>query len=230
MSVETAGSDTTPPSSPPSGAPTEVSTDASPTQPVVTITDEALARIADIREGEEDGDTLVLRIAIAGVSGPEYAYDLSFEDRGDTQEGDVVYTVGDLTVVVPADSATALLGATLDLPSNPMQGGLVIRNPNRPDPLAGRKIELTGTVAEQVGQLLEESINPSLASHGGFASLVGVEDSTVFLTMGGGCQGCSLSAATLQQGIKTAILESIPEVTEVVDVTDHDAGDNPFYT
>ena len=111
----------------------------------------------------------------------------------------------------------------------PGQGGLVIRNPNRPNPLAGVDLELTGDLADKVQQLLAEAINPSLASHGGFASLVGVEDTKVFLTMGGGCQGCALSAATLREGIQVAIREAIPEVTEIIDVTDHDAGENPFY-
>ena len=59
---------------------------------------------------------------------------------------------------------------------------------------------------------------------------MGVDDTTVFLTMGGGCQGCAMSAATLRDGITASIYESIPEVTDVVDVTDHNAGDNPFYT
>ena len=52
----------------------------------------------------------------------------------------------------------------------------------------------------------------------------------MFLTMGGGCQGCAMSAATLRDGITASILEAIPEVTEVIDVTDHTAGDNPFFT
>ena len=107
----------------------------------------------------------------------------------------------------------------------------MIRNPNRPDPLAGHNLELTGSVAEQVGQLLEQQVNPALASHGGFATLVGVEDETkVFLSMGGGCQGCAVSAMTLRQGIERAIKDNIPEVTDVVDVTDHEAGENPFYS
>ena len=72
----------------------------------------------------------------------------------------------------------------------------MIRNPNRPNPLVGRNLELTGDIADKVQQLIAEAINPVLASHGGFAALVGVEDTKVFLTMGGGCQGCSLSAAT----------------------------------
>jgi Fe/S biogenesis protein NfuA len=94
----------------------------------------------------------------------------------------------------------------------------------------GADLELTGDIADKVQVLLAEAINPGLAAHGGFASLVGVDDDRVFLTMGGGCQGCSLSQATMVQGIATAIKEAIPEVREVVDATDHTAGENPFYT
>ena len=105
----------------------------------------------------------------------------------------------------------------------------MLRNPNRPDPLSGKHLELTGTVAEQVQQLLEQQINPSLAAHGGFAELKGVEGTKVYVTMGGGCQGCAVSAMTLRDGIARSIQEAIPEVTEVIDTTDHDAGENPFY-
>ena len=106
----------------------------------------------------------------------------------------------------------------------------MIRNPNRPDPLAGLTIELSGTVTERINQLLEQQVNPSLAAHGGFATLIEVREATAVVTMGGGCQGCAVSAVTLREGIQKAILEYIPEITEVVDTTDHDAGENPFYT
>ena len=106
----------------------------------------------------------------------------------------------------------------------------MIRNPNRPNPLGDLgDLELTGEVAERVTQLLDQRINPALASHGGFASLVGVDDATVYVSMGGGCQGCAMSQATLTEGIRASILEAIPDVTEVVDATDHSAGENPFY-
>ena len=121
-----------------------------------------------------------------------------------------------------------LTGATLDIPAGGGPG-LVLRNPNRPDPLSGKHLELTGTVAEQVEQLLKEQINPALAAHGGFAELKGVEGDKVYVTMGGGCQGCAVSAMTLRDGIARSIKEAIPEVTEVIDTTDHDAGENPFY-
>ncbi|WP_334142398.1 NifU family protein [Rhabdothermincola sp.] len=196
---------------------------------VLTVTEPALEKILEIRDGEDDPTSLALRVEVVGQDGREYAYDLGFEPLDDAGPGDHVSDQGGLKVVVPAGSIEQLRGATLDLPRNPGQGGLVIRNPNRPNPLLGATLELTGDLAEKVQQLLAESINPSLAMHGGYASLVGVEDTKVFLTMGGGCQGCALSAATLREGIQVAIREAIPEVTEVIDVTDHESGENPFY-
>jgi Fe/S biogenesis protein NfuA len=197
---------------------------------VLTVTPEALERVLEIRDGEEDPGSLALRVEITGTSGADYTYDLAFEAVSDLDEDDDLSVQGGLTVVVAANSVDEVRGATLDVPRNPGQAGLVIRNPNRPNPLVGREIELTGDLADKVRQLLAEAINPSLASHGGYAELVGVEDTTVFLTMGGGCQGCAMSAATLREGIQVAIREAIPEVTDIVDVTDHDAGDNPFYS
>lgn len=92
-------------------------------------------------------------------------------------------------------------------------------------------MELEGTVEERIVQLLDQQINPGLASHGGYANLVKVIDDTkAVVTMGGGCQGCAVSAVTLREGIQKAIVTYVPEITEVVDVTDHDAGENPYYT
>src|SRR5690606_21547363 len=116
-------------------------------------------------------------------------YDLAFEEISKLEEDDDLSVQGGLSVVVAADSIEEVRGATLDIPSASGQGGLVIRNPNKPNPLVGRNIELTGDIADKVRQLLAEAVNPSLASHGGYADLVGVEDTTVFITMGGGCQG-----------------------------------------
>lgn len=204
---------------------------ATPRAVPLRVTDAALSQVLGILAAEDDPASLGLRIAVTGVRGVEYAYDLSFEDLSVAEEDDaLVYSQGDLTVMVPRDSVDALWGATLDLPSTPGQAGLVIRNPNRPDPLSAIDIELTGTVAERVAQLLEQSINPALAAHGGFATLVEVvDDKKAVVTMGGGCQGCAVSAMTLRDGIQKSILEHVPEIEEVVDATDHDAGENPYY-
>ncbi len=99
----------------------------------------------------------------------------------------------------------------------------VRRDPDAPLP------DLTGEVPQRVIQVLEEQINPAIASHGGYAELVAVEGSIAYLRLAGGCQGCGMAAVTLSQGIEVAILDMVPEITEVIDVTDHSSGDNPYY-
>lgn len=196
---------------------------------VLTVTPEAVERILSLREAEEDPDGLALRIEVTGTNGVEYAYDLTFDPIAGADEADVVFQQDGLPVIVPAGSIEQLTGATLAVPAGG-GAGLVLRNPNRPNPLSGKHLELSGTVPEKVEQLLREQINPGLASHGGFATLIGVEGATAYVTMGGGCQGCAVSAMTLRDGIARSITEAIPEITEVVDTTDHAAGENPFYT
>src|ERR671912_209687 len=196
---------------------------------VFTVTPEAIERILELRQQEDDPPGLALRVEVTGTAGVEYAYDLTFDPIAEADEADARYQQGDLPVIVPTGSIEQLTGATLDIPAGGGPG-LVLRNPNRPNPLSGKHIELTGTIAEQVDQLLREQVNPALAAHGGFAELKGVEDTVVYVTMGGGCQGCAVSAMTLRDGIARSIREAIPEVTDVVDTTDHDAGENPFYT
>jgi Fe/S biogenesis protein NfuA len=207
-----------------------LTTDEQSETPALEVTEAALEKVLEVRNAEDDPETLGLRVRIVGISGPEFAYDLAFESLTDAEEGELVYEVGEgLSVMVPGDSIINLTGATLDLPSNPMQGGLVIRNPNRPNPLEGQDVELTGTPGEKLQQLLDIHINPSLAAHGGYAELVKMEETVAHILMGGGCQGCAMSAATLRQGIEVMIAEAIPEITEIVDVTDHEAGENPFF-
>jgi Fe/S biogenesis protein NfuA len=199
-------------------------------EPVVHVTDTALEKILELRAAEDDPETLGLRIEVTGVRGADFSYDLAFEPLDEAESDDVIYRAGELPVMVPAGSVDDLKGATLDLPRHSDQGGLVLRNPNRPKtPQLGESIDLEGTPEEKVRQLLDKQVNPAIAMHGGYTELVKVEDETAFITMGGGCQGCALSAMTLRQGIESAILSAVPEITEVVDLTDHGAGDNPFY-
>jgi Fe/S biogenesis protein NfuA len=198
---------------------------------VLTVTEPARDKILELRAQEEAPDTLGLRIEVTGVQGVEYTYDLTFDPVADADvaAGDLIETQGELPVIIPVDSLDALKGATLDMPTS-ASNGLVLRNPNRPDPLSGAHIELSGTTDEKVRQLLDGQINPALAMHGGFAALDRVEGDVVYVTMGGGCQGCAVSAMTLREGIARSIREAIPEVTEVVDTTDHELGENPYYT
>jgi Fe-S cluster biogenesis protein NfuA len=82
---------------------------------------------------------------------------------------------------------------------------------------------------EKIQKVLDFEVNPAVASHGGFIEIVEIRDKSVVLKMGGGCQGCSSSAATLYQGVAKAIKDKVPEVAEVLDATDHSAGANPYY-
>jgi len=82
----------------------------------------------------------------------------------------------------------------------------------------------------KVQDLVDTSINPAIAAHGGWVELLDVKDSVVYLQMGGGCQGCGAADITLKAGIERLIREELPEITEVLDTTDHAAGDNPYYT
>ena len=199
---------------------------------VLIVTEAARTAVLEIRDREDDAAELALRVEVTGEAGIDYTYDLTLDPVSDAAADDHIHTVDGLTVIVPDASVGRLRGSTLDVPSTPGQGGLVIRNPNRPNPLGDMgRLELTGTIAEQVQQLLDVSINPALASHGGYAELVEVrDDDSVVITMGGGCQGCAMSQATLSDGIRRAILDAIGEVSDVIDATDHTAGENPYFS
>jgi Fe/S biogenesis protein NfuA len=216
-----------------------------PDQPLFTVSDKARRRVAEIKASEPEGDTLALWIEIIGQRGPDFAYDLYFQAPDEADPGDEVLTFptesgDDLTVVIPSDSVEHLRGATLDMSRDLLNPGMVINNPNRPAQPPGpaspqiEKLspdELTGTVEERIRIVLERVINPSIASHGGRAELVAVEDeeTTAYLRLSGGCVGCGMAAVTLSQGIEVAIRESVPEISRVVDVTDHASGTNPYY-
>lgn len=197
-------------------------------EPILTITDAARDKILEVRAAEDGADTLALWVTVTGESGGAYTYDMSFRALDDAGQIDVVQHHDDLPVVIDGDSATALAGATLDFAAT----GMVMQNPNKPPPrVAAMQVaaDLSGPIAQAVIKVLEEQINPAIASHGGRAELVAVEDSIAYLRLGGGCQGCGMASVTLSQGIEVAILDNVAEITEVVDVTDHASGTNPYF-
>ena len=81
----------------------------------------------------------------------------------------------------------------------------------------------------KIQKLLDDEVNPQVASHGGRIDMVDYVNRTVYLRMSGGCQGCSASAATLRDGVEKALLQAFPRIKGVVDMTDHEAGSNPYY-
>lgn len=202
------------------------------TTTIVEITKAARDQITSLRESEGITD-LHLGLRITGVGSQGFIYETSFLRADDVGSTDVVEDHDGLPVAIALDSVDDLRGAVLDLSGDGTGPGLVMRNPNVPSPTIGgvdlSEINLTGTTEEKIRTLLEKQINPAIASHGGVASLVDVEGEVAHLELGGGCQGCGLAAITLRQGIEKTILDAIPEITEVVDVTDHAMGANPFY-
>ena len=204
--------------------------------PVLTITPEARATVLEVLANEAEPDALGLWLEISGESGGAYAYDMYFQAVADAGEGDVVQPDDELPVVVPSASVAKLQGASLDFVTDASgEGGLVVVNPNTPPAptLAGMasvpEIDLSDPFAARVVSVLEEQVNPSIASHGGRADLVAVEDQSVYLRLSGGCQGCGMAKATLSQGIEVILRDAIPEIADVVDITDHADGTNPYY-
>jgi Fe-S cluster biogenesis protein NfuA len=93
----------------------------------------------------------------------------------------------------------------------------------------GQKLPPESEIRQKVQNLLEKEINPALGMHGGWVELLDVKKNSLYLRLGGGCQGCSSALVTLKQGIEKSIREMIPEVGEILDTTDHAAGRNPYY-
>ena len=80
----------------------------------------------------------------------------------------------------------------------------------------------------KIDSLLEEQVRPGLAAHGGNVEVIDVDNNQVFLKLTGGCHGCSASSATLKQGIEKVIKQNFPEIEDVIDLTDHKSGENPY--
>lgn len=195
---------------------------------LVAVSDAARSVVLEMRASEPVPDDVALQIDVVGEGETDYLYELTFASISDAVADDVLGWSGELAVLVPEPAVPKLRGASLD---HIEPTGLVLRNPNRPRPSIAptAALHLEGSVEQRIQQLLDGEINPMLAMHGGFAALERVEGETAFMIMGGGCQGCGLAQLTLTEGIKATVERTIPEITNVVDVTDHAAGDNPFY-
>ena len=89
--------------------------------------------------------------------------------------------------------------------------------------------KLRGNFEDRVRQVLDEQVNPMVASHGGVVSLSRIENGEVFLRFGGGCQGCGMVDVTLKQGVEVMMKESVPDIVAIHDATDHDSGSNPYF-
>ncbi len=203
---------------------------------LLTITDEAMKMVQEARNAEDDADSLALWIEIIGSRGNAYDYDLYFQSVEDASPSDALISgnsLSDVPVVIPAPSVELIRGSRLEW-SDDGEGGLVMINPNTPAgdnglPEGVVEGDFSSPVAQRVLEVINEDINRAIASHGGYAELVAVGDGVAYVRMMGGCQGCGLAPVTLSQGIEVAIKNAVPEIRRVADVTNHNAGTNPFY-
>jgi Fe/S biogenesis protein NfuA len=201
---------------------------ATPTsEPIIEITDAALAKLKELRDEEADGDQLGLRVEVASRPGEDFRYELGFEEFLTAAFTDEVRTHDGLKVMIPGKDTELLQGATLDFSDSQ---GLVIRNPNRPAVADVEGLVGDDELSAQIRALVDSEVNPALAAHGGFVTYVGHDgEGTAYMTMGGGCHGCSMSKMTMLDGVQTMLSEAIPGVTAVKDLTDHSTGENPYY-
>jgi Fe/S biogenesis protein NfuA len=186
---------------------------------MVTLTDSARDKILALL-ASEGREGLALRFAIDGRGPGGFQYKLGFVGPEERQAADHVVDAGGVTLLIDPDSAPKLDGTSIDYVETPTQSGFKIENPNSvwSDPKAAA-----------VQKVLDDEINPAVAAHGGFVTLLDVKGDTAYIALGGGCQGCGMVDVTLKQGIEVRIRESVPEITTIIDSTDHAGGKNPYY-
>ena len=191
---------------------------------MLTFTDRAREMVrAFMNQGE--GELEALRI---GVEGSPVAprFELTLVSRTDLRDDEREVDLGDFAVLVAESSLDRLEGATVDFVERMNESGFEVR----PRPGGGRAVvAASGPLAERVREVLDRQVNPAIAAHGGEISLVGMQDTEVYLEMSGGCQGCAMSRMTLRQGVERMLRQAVPEITAVHDVTDHASGENPYF-
>jgi Fe/S biogenesis protein NfuA len=202
---------------------------------MIQLSDPARARIDALVDAGAVRDP-ALRIALApGTEGErsplEREYEISLVEREDKQKTEIAINLDGIRVLLNLDTSNLLSGARIDW--SDADGGFRVEVP-RPAP---RHVPVAaaggggswGPLAEKVQTVFDTLVNPRIAAHGGAVELVDVADDVIYVRMTGGCQGCAASALTLRQGIERMVREEIPEVRDIVDLTDHDAGSNPYY-
>ena len=197
-------------------------------EPIVEITPDALEKLIELRDAEPDGERLGLRLELASEPGEPFRYDLSFDEYLSAAFTDEVRTVGGLKVIVPQRDLDLLQGSTLDHTDSQ---GLVIRNPNRPAAPVIEGLVNDDALSAEIEAMLAGEVNPALAAHGGFVTYVGHDgEGVAYMTMGGGCHGCSMSRQTMLEGVQTMLIDAVEGVEKVKDLTDHATGENPYYS
>jgi Fe/S biogenesis protein NfuA len=189
---------------------------------MITVTDDAREEIIKLMEKQEQ-PVLGVRIKAEAISPLQANYRLRFVTDEQIEDDDNVIEFEGFNIYVDQDSMSYVDEVSVDFIESLAGRGFKIENPNRVP------AHFKGTIAEKVQQLIDEKINPQIASHGGTLTLLEVKENKAFVKFGGGCQGCGMADVTLKQGVEVLIKETCPEIEEILDVTDHAGGSNPYF-
>jgi len=191
---------------------------------MITITEAAQEYLAELLGKQEDA--LGVRVFINQPGTPRAETCIAYCREGDVREEDVEHRFDKLTAWFEPRSVPFLEDALVDYAKDRMGGQLTIKAPNAKMPRVGDDSPLE----DRINYILYNEINPSLAAHGGEVSLVEITgDNFAVLQFGGGCQGCSAVDLTLKNGVERALLDQLPELAGVRDVTDHTDRSQAYY-
>ncbi len=170
-----------------------------------------------------------LRVRPQGSAG----YHFALEKTDSATADDTTIEYEGYKILIDQQTAHKLQEATLDFMDTAWSSGFKIQEEEKKTATVTSlpvKPDLSDPRAQKIIELLNKEINPALAGHGGNAEFIAIKDNMVHLKLGGGCQGCASSQATLKHGIELRIKEEVPEIQGIVDMTDHNAGDNPYFS
>ena len=175
---------------------------------------------------QQEMDDIGLHLTVLNPGSPLASCDLQFHVPGQSGEKDLEFNYDQFNLYVPAGIEHWLEQAKIDFETSDAGGQLTIKAPG----IKGKKPDESADLAEKIAWVLEGEINPGLASHGGMVSLELITpENEVVLRFGGGCHGCGMVSQTLQGGIEKTLKGYFPEITAIIDATDHASGENPYY-
>ena len=191
----------------------------------LTITDSAQQYLAELLAKQKtDGMSVRMFVTQPGTKYAETC--LAYSRPGEEKEDDELVELEHIRVYLEKSSMPYLDEAEVDYSKDRMGGQLTIKAPNAKMP----KVNQDSPLEDQINYILFTEINPGLAAHGGDVALEELtEDKVAILRFGGGCQGCSSVSLTLKDGIEKTLLERLPVLTGVRDVTDHTVTENAYY-
>lgn len=193
---------------------------------LLRFSDKAREMVLTFIGEEEEGQDYVVRVAVESPSPLDPRYSIALVDPAEVSGDDLIVDAGGFEVAVDPESAKHLEGAHVEWVETLNETGFRVENPNL-RPIGSQPLD--GPLAERVQTVIDQEINPAVASHGGEITLVEVREDVAYIEMSGGCQGCGMARVTLKQGVERMLGEAVPEIREIVDVTDHSAGTNPYY-